>query len=280
MDMKKIIKTSSYLVFILLIVFSCCKKQHTVPNLLKGKIKRIQETIVVPNSNYYYDLYFFYDSTDGLLKEVVLNNKVIVKIYKKESNYIILDYDASYRDSTLANPIKIKVYINNYGFINKIVPLDSALNPGQDLLDIYTVNGYPDSISAFYFESKQYDFKFQDNNIIESKHSYVFYPNPPQTNVLNYRYSVLKNTNKLVFQNTIRNFYSVGFTTISTDPIYLLSINGYFPFKNNNNLLDSIIYDDNSFVKFDYVTNSSNEIITMKSFFSNTNYSTFDMEYY
>jgi len=60
MDINLIIMKNIMLYIVILIIStSCCKKNNTTPNPLKGKIKRIQETSVVPNKSYYYDLHFF-----------------------------------------------------------------------------------------------------------------------------------------------------------------------------------------------------------------------------
>jgi hypothetical protein len=279
--MKKVIKSSFYLIIILLVVFSCCKKSNTAPNLLKGKIKRIQETLIAPDLNYHLNLQFFYDSIDGALRKITLGNKLYVEISKKTNNYFILDYDVSVRDSTTTpNRVKIKAYIDNNGYINKIIYVDSALNPLQDLLDIYITNGYPDSIREFFLNSKHYDFQFQDGNITQSVHDYINFFSQNYKITTNYKYTNKINTNILPFQNDILTFYRVSLSTYSTSPLYILGLNGYFPFRSNHNLLDSLKnVENNRYSKYEYSYNALNEINRMK-IYDSTKSATFDIEYY
>ncbi len=280
--MKKNAKIIYRFVIVFFVIASCCKKNNSTPNLLKGKIKRIQETLVVPNKNYYYDLHFFYDSINGELQKITLGNKVYIEISKKTSNYFILDYDISVRDSTTTpNHIKIKAYLNNDGYINKLEYVDSALVSLQELMNIYTSNGYPDSVREFVGESIHYGYQFLDGNMVQSTHFYNVFFSGDNTFTYKYFYSNKINNNSLPSQYSNMYFYAAPYSTIATKPLYLLGLNGYFPYKNNKNLIDSIGFiGSNSVTRFEYTTNSSDQISRMKWYNSVTRNSTFDIEYY
>ncbi len=274
----------SYII-IVFICYGCCKKDAPLPNKLKGKIKSIKEILITPSKNYYYDLIFVYDTIDGALQKITLNDKPYVKISKKINNYIILDYDVSVRDSTAAsNNLKIKVNIGNNGYIDKMEYVDSSLIQLQDLLNIYTNNQYPDSIrefvGGFTTESKHYNFQVKNGNIIQSIHDYSGFLSGDNSNTLKYFYTEYKNNNILPAQFSSVYFYSAAYSTTATDPLYLLGINGYQPYRSNINLLDSIVnIEDNVTLKYKYTTNLFYQIIKM-SRYSNITNSSYDIEYY
>jgi len=122
----------------------------------------------------------------------------------------------------LPSNVKIKAYLDNNGYINKMVYVDSSLSQLQALLDIYTNGGYPDSIKEFFLESKYYNFQHIGGNITHSVHDYIDFFSQNYRVTMEYYYTDKSNTNKLPFQNDIFIFYSVGYATYSTNPVYLL----------------------------------------------------------
>lgn len=283
--MKTIIKLIFSCVIISLLIVGCSKNNNQArTSRLNGKIKRIQETLVISNNTRYYDLYFYYDSTDGLLQKVTIGNKVFVEISKKTNNYFILDYDASLRDSTNITPnhTKIKAYIDNNGYINRLVHIDSTLTQEQEFMNIYTTNGLPDSILQYTVgQPKYYNFSFLNGNIDELVNSFYVSNLGNISTHEKYYYSNKINNNLVPFQYNNQYSYFIGFATGATEPLYLLGLNGYYPFTPNDNLMDSIkTVNVNTVAMYNYNTNSLGQINKMDIFKDISTISNFDIEYY
>ncbi len=271
----------------MLLIFSCCRNKKTPqPNILAGKIKKI-ESYTLNRDSFNHMYYFIYDSIEGLLERVMYNNKTLVTISKKESNYILLHYKTFDIDTSSTFQFYIKAYLDNDGYINKIVRIDSISNTETDLVQFYLKNGKPDSIREFPInlvtESFVSDFHFQENNMTQSIHTYnTFLGN--SIDISSYFYNSNFNKNKIPAQYQNIGSYYLGIANPPTDPIYLLGLNGYFPFINNKNLVDSISINSNSLNynrKYNYTFDNAGEVLKLFINGSANHFTlNFEFEYY
>jgi len=239
------------------------------------------------SSSYDFNFYYFYDSTDGMLQKVMLDNKLFVTISKKNENYITIDYDVSVIYPSLTQKIKLKAYFDNGGFINKIVKIDTINSTEEEIIQFYLFNNYPDSIreypSTIFRESKLYDFNFLSGNIVSLTRLSDNILTGFQIDTLSFYYNqTIVNKNILPVQNLYIGTYFVGFATATTQPLYLLALDGFFPFKNNKNaLLDSIEFKGNNggVSKYSYTVNLSG-IISRTTYTGSLATFSYDFEYY
>lgn len=283
--MKKIFNTWFYL-FIFSSIFICCtkeKKSHHINDFVTGKIKYIKLRYNNTNSEFL----LLYDSTNGRLKEIMLDTLIHARISDKINNYIIIDYNTSPTDVNPNAKIRLKAYIDDNNFIRNIVKVDTITLVESSIISFFNTNGYPDSILenplVIITNFKLYDFKFYSNNISKVIRSYnnlitgfhvdsifFYYTNKEQS-------QPQIPSQKIYSHNRIQGFGG----SITTDPVYLLEINGYKCYKDNTNLIDSIYTINgsgiNSITKYKYVYNGNK--ITEMQIKDNTEYS-YIFEYY
>lgn len=253
----------------LLIISSCCKdKKIPQPDILKGKIRKI-ESYILNRDSFNHTYYFMYDSIDGMLQKVMYNNRLLISISKKQNNCILMHYNIFDIDTSSTLQVDLKAYFNNDGYINEIVKIDSITHIETDLVQYYLNNGYPDSIQELPFyslvtESSIYNFQFQENNIVQADHSYDVLLLGTYFETSSFFYNSTNNRNKVPTQYPNIGSYYLGYAYAATEPIYLLGLNGYFPFKPNANLVDSIsVYDSNHIInnrKYNYTYNSDSDV--------------------
>lgn len=238
-------------IFILLslsILHTDCKKtRYSKSDLLEGKISKIQ----LSYSGFIYNFYFYYNSSTGTLNKITSNNKDYVVLNNKSNCIYELVYYENAIDSNSNAIYHIYAYYSN-SIIYRLAEYHSISGIETDILLLNSNNGIVDTIRQFISSVisnvKLYDYLNEANNTKQMVRSYDNFFTGNHIDTINFYYSNLQTQSPNLPQQKIYSYNSLlGYgTTLATDPIYLIELNGLKSINNNHNLIDSIFAKNSS----------------------------------
>lgn len=255
----------------LIVVLSCCKEKTNKLANLNGKINKIIEKDSTPSGILNYEFTFIYDSTNGLLERVLLDDKNYIELDCSNYNNVELIYNRNLLSYT-SSIASIRAYKDSRGYINNIT-LSDSLNPieSDNLLVNNASDNTPDSIREFLFPSLfEYslytDFGSINLNTTRYLHKYnSFFTGERKDTIINY-YSSINYQHLPLQAEQIGSYYS-GYATISTNPTFLLGLNNYLLNNYRDKLIDSVVIKTNNQTytsHYHYTFNSLNQVTKVK----------------
>jgi len=266
---------------------NACKKEcneNKINSPYKGKIKMIMN--YEDSTNSFNRFYFFYDSTNGSLKSVDVQNyffgidTFIVGYLNivKQSNGNIIFYDNFHNE-------QYTISLNNKKIV-KIIKNNSLPGP-QEFTQLFYTNDHLDSIYDFGSTPAVYDisynhFKYINERCFSYAVNWIENLSGTQTrkfDTTNLYYSNITYTGTTVSQLPVTLNWPDGGTYLNTILFYL-SLDGYYITPKSNYLLDSVITTSGIKTKYSYIYSTNNNISKVNVIKnSNTNYYSI-IEYY
>jgi hypothetical protein len=295
----KAITTRLFIVFCLILCITGCKKEKSerLSGIsLSGKLKKLTAQINTNPNIYTY--YFYYDSTDGKLVSVRINNREYIRLYKQVNNYIRIDYDEnallSVQDSlhNFADKRLYKIYLDNNGYINRLSFMDTVTLAETTIVDSYNQNGVADSIIGTGDNSflgplssfREWEYVYSGGSL---QHYRWFVPGvsflfPPVQDTVFLTYTGNENNAQAAPLQHMDILAGTSSAVIGMNITYILGLNNIYAYKPERYLIDSIAFHpEDPFatpwsIVCQYQFNGQRQVSKL----SITNSYTFDLEYY
>ncbi|MDB5226117.1 MAG: hypothetical protein JWN78_310 [Bacteroidota bacterium] len=247
--MSQYLRIVVFISFLCVFLLSCKKNSLTIqspgatnnPVSLTGKLKKLSWTNTSLGYTFSFD--FKYDTLDGKLNSILANNREFCHIYKEMNNSIRLIFDLNAMMSevdsqyTFISRAEYYAYLD-HGYIDKITSIDTVTHR-EKMIAVYYRNGILLDSMVGSFPSGASNYIFNNDNL-EQLYNFIgiAYPIGGISSTLQFHYASLLNTGTTTPLQHFEFYFPTSF--VGTDVTYFLGLNGYYPYRPNKNLVDTI----------------------------------------